>query len=250
VIWNLLSNSLKFTPSEGRITARVEIDGSEAVVRVTDSGKGIAPEFIPHVFDRFTQEMGDVTREHSGLGIGLSLVRHLMELHGGRVTAESDGKDKGATFTITLPLLGTADAAAPLPAPVRYAEPGAQVLAGLRILAVDDDEDARDLVATALRQAGASVVTAADAAQALAAAAAEGIDLVVSDVAMPGGSGYDLLRELRANPRTATLPVIAITAYSRAEDRERALSEGFDAHVGKPFEPRALIGLLASLARP
>ena len=252
VLWNLLSNSLKFTPSGGRIRARVAIEGSEATVRITDSGIGIAPEFLPHVFDRFTQETGDVTREHAGLGIGLSLVRHLTELHGGTVTAESDGKDKGSTFTIRLPLLGVEAgdartvkvASRPLPAA------GARPLEGLRILAVDDDQDARDLVEEALRQAGAHVTTASSANVALSWLESDMADLVVSDIAMPNGSGYDLLRAIRANPRLAAIPVIAITAYSRGEDRDRAVTEGFDAHIGKPFDPRTLIGLLASLARP
>lgn len=252
VLWNLLTNSLKFTPSGGHISASTAIEDTEAVVRITDTGKGIAPEFLPQLFDRFTQESGDATREHSGLGIGLSLVRHLTELHGGTVTAESRGRGQGSTFTVRLPLLGAqtaADAspiqAAPVPVPT-----GASVLTGLHILAVDDNEDARDLVAVALRQAGAVVTTADSLSQALQALEREGADLVVTDVAMPNGSGYDLVRALRRNPRTAALPIIAITAYSRGEDRDRALAEGFDAHVGKPFDPGALVGLLASLARP
>jgi signal transduction histidine kinase len=252
VLWNLLANSLKFTGSGGRIEASTGLDGTDAIVRITDNGKGIAPEFLPYLFDRFTQETGNATREHSGLGIGLSLVRHLTELHGGTVTAESRGKDQGATFTVRLPLLGTrADhPATPSPAAVAMPHASARVLEGLHVLAVDDNEDARDLVATALRQAGAVVTTAASLGEAIASLDAHGADLIVSDVAMPNGSGYDLVRAVRSNSRTAALPVIALTAYGRGADRDRALAEGFDAHVGKPFDPLALVGLVASFARP
>jgi signal transduction histidine kinase len=251
VLWNLLANALKFTPSGGRIHASAAIEGSEAVVRITDSGTGIAPEFLPHLFDRFTQESGDATREYAGLGIGLSLVRHLTELHGGTVAAASAGKDQGATFTVRLPLLDRAGANPPVPAAgTGVRKPGERGLDGVHVLAVDDNEDARDLVATALRQAGAQVTEASSVADALAALETGGPGLVVSDIAMPNGTGYDLVRAVRDNPRTRSLPVIAITAYSRGEDRDRALAAGFDAHVGKPFDPDALVGLLVSLARP
>jgi CheY-like chemotaxis protein/two-component sensor histidine kinase len=249
ILFNLLSNSLKFTPQGGRIAVQLTVEDDDAVVRITDSGEGIAPEFLPHVFDRFRQERSDVTRAHSGLGIGLSLVRHLTELHGGSVDASSPGKGLGATFTLRLPLLtaatvarGTADAALPLPGH------GVPVLRGLRALVVDDDDDGRELVSIALRQAGAEVKTAASVAEAFGWIDAARPDVIVTDIAMPLATGYDLVRQLRADPRTAALPVIALTAYSRLEDREHALAAGFDAHVGKPFDPRALVGLLAGLA--
>ncbi len=251
VLWNLLANSLKFTPSGGHIDAWIEVDGRDAVVRVRDTGEGIDPEFLAHVFDRFRQESADMTRAHSGLGIGLSLVRHLTELHGGSVDVQSAGKGKGATFSVRLPLLG---ARATTPAALSVAAPlpdaGARVLVGLHLLAVDDDPDGLDLIATALRHAGARVTTAPSAGEALAVLANEHVDLIVSDVAMPNGSGYDLVRSLRGHPRTSTLPVLALTAYNRSEDRDRALAEGFDAHLGKPFDPRVLVGLIAGLARP
>ncbi|HEX6972904.1 MAG TPA: ATP-binding protein [Vicinamibacterales bacterium] len=250
VLWNLLANSLKFTPSGGRIDVTLAFDGEAAVVRIADTGEGIAPEFLPHVFDRFRQETADVTRAHSGLGIGLSLVRYLTELHGGTVSAESGGKGLGSTFTVRLPLVGTRAAQAAAVAPPPLPAPGDPVLQGLHILAVDDDPDARDLISTALRQAGARVTAAGNVSEALGTLMTEMVDLVVSDIAMPNGSGYDLVRTIRERPRTAGLPAVAITAYNRPEDRERALSEGFDAHVGKPFEPRALVGLIAGLARP
>jgi signal transduction histidine kinase/CheY-like chemotaxis protein len=252
ILWNLIANSLKFTPSGGRIEARAKIEGDTAVVRIADSGEGITPEFLPHVFDRFRQETSDVTREHSGLGIGLSLVRHLTELHGGTVAAESRGKRHGATFIVRVPLLGarsTRGAASPM-APIAVPRAGARVLEGLHVLAVDDDPDALDLLASLLRQAGARVTPASTAAEALGALDAAPIDTVVSDIAMSNGSGYDLVRALRADPRTSTVPIVAVTAHTREEDRARMLAEGFNAHIGKPFEPLTLVGLLQSLVRP
>ena len=249
VFWNLLANSLKFTPSGGSIDIEIAFEGEAAAVRITDTGEGIAPEFLPHVFDRFRQETADVTRAHSGLGIGLSLVRYLTELHGGTVAADSAGKGRGATFTVRLPLVGTREAAAKVTPAIPLPGPGEPVLAGLHVLVVDDDQDARDLISTALWHAGARVTAAASVAEAMGALSVDAIDLVVSDVAMPNGSGYDLVRAIRGGHRTAGLPAVAITAYNRPEDRARALAQGFDAHVGKPFDPRALVGLIAGLTR-
>jgi signal transduction histidine kinase/CheY-like chemotaxis protein len=247
VLWNLLSNALKFTPPGGHVEARLDVEGKEAVVRISDDGEGIAPEFLPHVFDRFRQETGDISRTHSGLGIGLALVRHLSELHGGTAKAESPGKNQGSTFSMRLPLARTQETNPP--APARAPSTAGDVeLAGLHVLAVDDDADARDLMATALRQAGARVTTAASAAEATALARDHEIHLVLIDLAMPTDSGYDLLRTLRANPRTTATPVVAVTAYTSMEDRDRTLAAGFDAHVDKPFHPKQLVGLLAALA--
>jgi PAS domain S-box-containing protein len=250
VIWNLLSNSLKFSTAGGRVDARLEVSGDEAVLHVTDSGEGIAPEFLPHVFDRFRQETATVTRTHSGLGIGLSLVRHLTELHGGTVAAASAGKGEGATFTIRLPLLGTRTTARSTHQERRAAglpDLGPLPLHGRRLIVVDDDEDARDLIATAMTHAGADAIATESVGQALAAIAAQPPDAVITDIAMPNATGFDLVRQLRGNRDTAELPVIAITAYNRGEDRERALAEGFDAHVGKPFDPRTIVALIAGL---
>jgi CheY-like chemotaxis protein/two-component sensor histidine kinase len=250
IFWNLLSNSLKFTPPGGSVDLRMDVSGNEAIVSVTDTGEGIAPDFLPHVFDRFRQEVADVTRTHAGLGIGLSLVRHLTELHGGRVTAASEGKARGATFRVHLPLYAAGSIREVVAAAAGTA-PGAGVssLDGLHVLLVDDDADTRDLVGAALRQAGASVTLASSVTQALEALDREAIGLVVSDIAMPGGSGYELAAAIRASPRTSSLVVVAMTAYSRPEDRERVLASGFNAHVGKPLDPRELIGLLAELAQ-
>jgi signal transduction histidine kinase len=255
VLWNLLSNSIKFSEAGDHVDVRLEQEDDEAVVRVSDTGAGIEPGFLPHVFDRFRQESSSVTRVHAGLGIGLSLVRHLTELHGGTVTAESAGKDQGATFTIRLPLLGTragalADSGEPgRPGSPAVSDAARDALIGLEVLAVDDDRDARELVATALRQAGASVKTAESVHEAVAIAHANPPAIVITDIAMPHASGFELVRQLRENDGTADIPVVALTAYGRAEDRARALALGFDAHVGKPFSPRALVAVVAELVQ-
>jgi PAS domain S-box-containing protein len=252
VAWNLLSNSIKFSDAGDRVEARLDVEDDDAVLRVRDTGSGIDPAFLPHVFDRFRQEISDVTREHAGLGLGLSLVRHLTELHGGRVTAQSEGKDCGATFTVRLPLIGARagrdlalDAAEDPSLPL----PAADALKGLFVVVVDDEPDARELTAAILRQAGAEVQVASSARDAMDLLEARTPDLVVTDIAMPQATGYDLVVSLRADPRWSTLPVIAVTAYARAEDKSRALALGFHAHVGKPFAPRTLIAVAAELTR-
>jgi signal transduction histidine kinase len=252
ILWNLLSNSIKFSEAGGRVEIRLDREGDAVVVRVRDTGAGIDPAFLPHVFDRFRQESSAVTRTHSGLGIGLSLVRHLTELHGGTVSAESAGKGHGSTFTVRFPLLGTRDvvtrgvaAAGPAAAGATPAAPTR--LAGVEVLAVDDDQDARELLATSLRQAGATVRTAASVSEAMTLAAASPPHVVVTDIAMPQASGYDLVRQMREHEQLASMPAVAVTAYSRAEDRARALALGFDAHVGKPFSPQALVAVVAGL---
>jgi signal transduction histidine kinase/ActR/RegA family two-component response regulator len=248
IIFNLVSNSLKFTPPDGRITVRLYAEGDEAVLDVVDTGEGIAPEFLPYVFDRFRQEASHAGRPHEGLGIGLSLVRHLAELHGGKVTAESAGKGQGARFTLRLPLLG-ARAAASAPAPVAAAtgDSAPHPLNGARVLVVDDDQDARDLIAMVIRGAGGMTVAAASVIEAKSAIDTGLPDAIVSDIAMPGANGYEFARDLRGDGRTDGVPLVAVTAYTRVEDRDRAIAAGFDAHLSKPFEPRALVGLLASL---
>ncbi len=248
MLWNLLANALKFTPAGGHVEARLQVEGNEAVIRITDDGEGIAPEFLPYVFDRFRQETGDITRTHSGLGIGLALVRYLAELHGGSVSAHSSGKGKGSVFSLRLPIVRvvvdkTSNAPAADGSPVERS-----TLAGLHVLVVDDDADARDVVATALVHAGARVTAVASAAEAIAMAGGDEIHLVLTDIAMPNDSGYDLLLTLRGNPRTARAPIVAITGRGHVEDREQPLAAGFDGHVGKPFEPAYLVELLATLA--
>ncbi len=252
VAWNLISNSIKFSKTGDAVDVTVAEEGDEAVLRIRDTGAGIDPAFLPHVFERFRQETSDVTREHAGLGLGLSLVRHLAELHGGTVSAESGGKAQGSTFTVRLPLIGvqagrqvTADGAgASLPP-----EALPRILQNLYVLAVDDDADARELVMTVLRQAGAQVTVASSVREARTAIESRVPDVVITDIAMPHATGFDLVRQFRASPRWCEIPIVALTAYARAEDRAQALSLGFTAHLGKPFAPRALVALVAEVGR-
>ena len=248
IIFNLVSNSLKFTPPGGRLDVRLAADGDEAALTVSDTGEGIAPEFLPHVFDRFRQEAPAVGGRHEGLGIGLSLVRHLAELHGGSVSAASEGKGQGAAFTLRLPLLGARAAAA---AGVIEGSGGGEMhgalLNGARVLVVDDNEDARELISTVIRSAGGTTIPVASVTEARQAIEADAPDAIVSDISMPGENGYDFARELRSIEPTTAVPLVAVTAFTRVEDRNRALAAGFDAHLSKPFEARALVALLASL---
>jgi PAS domain S-box-containing protein len=248
IVWNLLTNCVKFTPKGGRIDVSLQAEGSDAVLRITDSGIGIGPELLPHVFERFRQGTSSASRAHGGLGIGLALVRHLTEMHGGTATAASDGEGRGATFTVRIPMLGTRAAAetAPLVTPDALANARSAALEGLDILVVDDDADARDLISTALRHAGAEVMPAASARDALELLQSRAPDLVVSDIAMPNGTGYDLVRQIRASAQLASIPAIALTAYGRLEDRERALNAGFNFHIAKPVEPMHLVHAVAT----
>jgi PAS domain S-box-containing protein len=248
IMWNLLTNSIKFTPQGGRIEAKVSMEDGEAQLRVTDTGLGIDREFLPHVFEQFRQGASSESRAYGGLGIGLSLVRHLVELHGGSVSAQSEGKDRGACFIVRMPGIEAHGIAASRvralhPHPVStFAD---HALDCVRVLVVDDDEDARDLLRAALSQAGAHVTTAGAVREALDQLEAAEFDVLLSDIAMPNGTGYDLLRAVRASPQTATLPAVALTAYSRSEDRERILHAGFNFHMGKPFELAVLVRTLA-----
>jgi signal transduction histidine kinase/CheY-like chemotaxis protein len=251
IMWNLLANSIKFTPQGGRIEAKVSMEDGEVQLRVTDTGVGIDREFLPHVFEQFRQGASSESRAYGGLGIGLSLVRHLVELHGGWVSAQSEGTDRGACFIVRLPGIAAHGSAASRvralhPHPVSTFDDHA--LDRMRVLVVDDDEDARDLLRAALSQAGAHVTTAAAVREALDQLEAAEFDVLLSDIAMPNGTGYDLLRAVRASPRTAALPAVALTAYSRAEDRERILRAGFNFHIGKPFELAVLVRMLAIAA--
>jgi PAS domain S-box-containing protein len=256
VMWNLLSNAVKFTPAGGEVTVRLEQTDSHVRVSVSDTGAGVSPEFLPYVFDRFRQADGTTTRAHGGLGLGLSIVRHLVEMHGGTVGAESGGRGRGATFTVELPVLsarGAVSDGAQAPAPPRAAEEPettAPSLAGLRVLLVDDEADTRMLLTTVLEQRGAEVSAAASAAEALAAIATFEPDVLVSDIGMPGEDGYSLLRRVRAlDPRAGgRVPAVALTAYAREEDRMRALRAGYQVHIAKPVNPAEFVAVVASLA--
>ena len=255
VIWNLLSNAIKFTPKGGRVQISVARVNSHVELAVTDSGMGIKPEFLPHVFDRFRQADGSTTRKYGGLGLGLSIVRHLVELHGGTVEAHSGGDGTGATFVVKLPLKAmdqpAANASGGKPARAGIGDcPDSPSLAGLRVLAVDDEPDARHLVKRILEQCDVVVTTAASVAEAIAAVAAGRFDVIVSDVGMPEQDGFDLIRQVRALPADAggRTPAVALTALARVEDRRRALLAGFQIHVPKPVDPAELLAVVASVA--
>jgi PAS domain S-box-containing protein len=247
VIWNLLSNAIKFTPRGGTVTLRITSAGSLLRMTVQDTGEGISAEFLPHVFEAFRQQDSSTTRVHGGIGLGLAIVRYIVELHGGRTTVESAGASKGSTFTVELPVLESASQPSPQPAEAASRhEPRAPLplpsLEGTRILAIDDQPYTRDIVAAILRRCGADVTTASSVREALASVAQSAPDVIVCDIAMPQEDGYAFVRELRANPdaHIASLPVIALTAFGRAEDQESALTSGFDDYLKKPVEPADL----------
>jgi PAS domain S-box-containing protein len=251
VVWNLLSNSVKFTPRGGRIQIHLRRINSHIEIEVADTGEGIDVSLLPFIFDRFRQGIGE---RRGGLGIGLSLVRHLVELHGGEVRAHSDGPGKGAVFVVKLPVTITKPPEPHESHPAIGAEHqflGGQTLRGLRILAVEDDADSLELLRTILTSQGAGVTTAISAKDALDCLGRERPDLIVSDIEMPGGDGYALIRAVRGAQDSAwrTLPVVALTAYSRVEDRIRLLSAGFSMHVSKPADPAELTAIILSLTR-
>ncbi|HZS08615.1 MAG TPA: ATP-binding protein, partial [Blastocatellia bacterium] len=255
VVWNLLSNAIKFTPRGGRVHVALERISSHIDVTVSDTGVGIRPEFLPYVFDRFRQADSSSTRTHGGLGLGLAIVRHLVELHGGAVTAESGGEGQGATFHVRLPLMTVRSetigfTGRHLEASGKESPLLSDSLKGVRVLVVDDEADARDLLTAALGQYGVEVMIAASAAEALSAVEVWRPDVLVSDIGMPVEDGYALIRRLRAlTPECGGLiPAVALTAYARSEDRLRALSAGYQMHVAKPVDPAELAAVIASLA--
>jgi signal transduction histidine kinase/CheY-like chemotaxis protein len=254
VVWNLLSNAIKFTPEGGRIQIRLARAGdSHAEIVVSDTGTGIAPDFLPFVFDRFRQADAGSRRRYGGLGLGLAIVRHIVELHGGTVGVESAGEGQGATFRVRLPIRTVrADAAAQVvPARAGAAEPEPPTLEAVRILVVDDEPDARELFGQILEAAGAKVRTAGSAEEALKILASEGADVLVSDIEMPKVDGYELLRLVMADSRVQRdgLIAVALTAYARAADRRRALEAGFRAHLAKPVDPAVLVSTIAGIVK-
>ncbi|TAJ86497.1 PAS domain S-box protein [bacterium] len=252
IVWNLLSNAVKFTPRHGRIVVSVERIDSQLQLTVSDSGEGISPEFLPYVFDRFSQANAGSERKHGGLGLGLAIVRHLTELHGGTVRAESQGEGQGAIFTVTLPVRVVRE---------RMGEPeGAEIgrvgpladavrLSGLRVMIVDDEAETRELLIAMLTQTGAEVKACASAAEALEAIERWRPSVLISDIGMPNMDGYALIKKLRAREpeRGGSIPAVALTAYARSEDCTRALAAGFQMHVPKPVQAEELTLVIASL---
>jgi PAS domain S-box-containing protein len=256
VMWNLLANAVKFTPAGGEVAVRLSRAGAHVRIAVADTGQGISRDFLPYVFDRFRQADGTITRTHGGLGLGLAIVRHLVEIHGGTVTAESAGEGRGATFIIELPVAdadrGAAEAqklSASLAEVAAAVNPVTQ-LTDLRVLVVDDEPDARLLLKTIMEQSGAKVRAAASASEALAALKEFKPDILVSDIGMPQEDGYALLRHVRAlDPEEGgRIPAVALTAYAQEDDRMRALLAGFQVHVAKPINPQELVAVIVGLA--
>jgi CheY-like chemotaxis protein len=256
VVWNLVSNAVKFTPQGGSVTVSLTRGPSYVELHVRDTGDGITADFLPHVFERFRQADASSTRRHGGLGLGLSIVRHLVELHGGTVEAHSAGRGQGATFIVRLPLVAPRQdstepaRATPIPSP-RLPVEYPREIRGRHILVVDDDADSRELLAMLLQQGQARVSTAASAAQALELLRHELPELLISDIGMPEMDGYAFIREVRTRPpqQGGQVPSVALTAYARQEDRAAALLAGFDSHVAKPLEPAELLLVAASLLR-
>jgi len=262
VVWNLLSNAVKFTPKNGRIEVALQRVNSEVQVSVGDSGEGISSEFLPYVFDRFSQGDGKSTRSHSGLGLGLAIVRQLVELHGGTVKAHSDGPGRGATFEMRLPVLsinlvpGSKSALSHSTLAGARTTDGLSIecpprLDGVRVLVVDDDFDTRQMLKAVLSECQADVITASSAAEAIKEIEQRKPDVLVSDLGMPEQDGYELIKQVRKTEsadNAARVPAVALTAYAKAEDRVRALAGGYQVHLAKPVEPAEFVLVVANLA--
>ena len=255
IIWNLLTNAIKFTPERGQVHLEVSHWPGQVAISVQDTGKGIAPGFLPHLFDRFRQEDGGIARKHGGLGLGLSIVKHLVELHGGTVEAHSAGEGQGSTFLVKLPRSpavveeGDLRATFARPARVGLAALDERSLWGVRVLGVDDDLSSRELLVRVLSDAGATVRAADSARSAWAMLDEFRPDVLISDVGMPEEDGLVFVKRLRATGgRYAQLPVVAVTAFGRPEDRDAALQAGFDEHMSKPFDPGLLCAMIRELA--
>jgi CheY-like chemotaxis protein len=256
VFWNLLSNAVKFTPKGGFVRVVMERVNSHIEVSVVDSGQGMKPQFIAHAFERFSQSDSQGTRRTGGLGLGLSIVKNLVEMHGGAIRATSAGEGKGSTFTVHLPILVVhphpADEQRSHPRPAITDAPldvGSVKLTGVKVLVVEDEPDARELLRRVLTGAGAQAMTAASAAEALAVIEQARPDVLVSDIGLPGQDGYELIRRVRMlGEGCGRTPAVALTAFARLEDRTRAMLAGFQMHLAKPVEPSELIVTVASLA--
>jgi signal transduction histidine kinase len=248
IIWNLLSNAVKFTPQGGKITILIEEERSHAKVTVQDTGQGIDPEFLPRVFDRFRQADSSTTRSFGGLGLGLAIVRHLVELHGGTVSAESEGVGRGASFTATFPLL--TDRTTPIAQSAEFHVSELRSLNGLRVLLVDDEAEAREIISTVIGRTGAEVKACISASDALSKIEEWRPDVILSDIAMPEEDGYSFINKVRSLPpeKGGETPAAALTAYARDEDRMQALAAGYQMHIAKPIGASQLVTMVAKLA--
>lgn len=253
-IWNLLANAVKFTPKGGRIEVTLERDNSQVLIRVTDNGSGIDPQFLPHVFERFRQADGSTTRAYGGLGLGLSITRHLIEMHGGTVEAHSDGLGQGATFTIRLPILAVNISAADWEKKISAHENPTQaeqkILQGLRILIIEDDADSRQLISTVLTLQGSQVQSSSTPEEGFGLLRQLRPDVLICDIGLPGEDGYHLMERIRRLPpqEGGLVPAIALTAYAAPRDRLAALSAGFQTHLPKPVQPEQLVAAVADIS--
>jgi CheY-like chemotaxis protein len=250
IVSNLVTNAVKFTPKDGHVRVRLTRDGSQAQIQVIDDGEGIAPEVLPHIFDRFRQAESGMARAHGGLGLGLAIVRELVQAHGGTAIAESQGKGHGSTFTVTLPI--------PAVMPSSHVESADNQsqdepsISGLRVLVVDDDADTRELVAATLESRGVVTALAPSTAEALDSVSREKPDVMIADIGMPHEDGYVLIQKLRSFEREHSgkhLPAIALTAFASDTDRDQALAAGYDLHLTKPVAPSELTQALARFQR-
>lgn len=257
VVWNLLTNAIKFTPRDGCVRITLKRQDAHVQIEVSDTGQGISPEFLPYMFDLFRQGDSSITRSHGGLGLGLAIVRHVVEMHGGNVQARSEGEGKGATFVVMLPMIGIpmADNNGHKDGAVDVSRDGVSMervpeLKGVSVLIVDDELETRELLVEVLSRCGAEVRASSSAHDALEALQSWKADVLISDIGMPGEDGYDLIRQVRKMDADhgGCIPAVALTAYARGEDRIRALSAGFQMHVSKPVEPVELAAVVASFA--
>jgi len=255
VVWNLLSNAIKFTPKGGRVQVVLERVNSHIEIRVADTGRGIKREFLPFIFDRFSQSEPSTTRTHGGLGMGLAISKAILELHGGTISAYSEGEGKGSTFTISIPIMAVNKQDVPLERvhPREWTEISVECppeISGLKVLVVDDDSDTCDMIRAVLEQCGGQVHTATDADAALDAFSTWKPAVLISDIGLPEVDGYELLRRIREQEKHSggKVPAVALTAFARIEDRVKALAAGYQMHVAKPVEPGELLTIVASLA--
>jgi CheY-like chemotaxis protein len=251
VVLNLLSNAIKFNHPGGNVYVRLFMNGSKVALEVRDEGEGIEPEFLPHVFERFIQEDTGASRRYGGLGLGLSIARNIVDLHGGTIQVTSAGRGKGSTFMVILSVVPVKETGAPVQETQNNSKPQQQkILQNLKVLIVDDDPYSRQLVKKILRNNGAEVIDSSNASDAIIDVKKENPDIILSDIGMPDISGYDFIREVRTmEPALGHhIPSAALSAYVSREDRERALAAGFEVHLGKPIEPHELVSTVAKLA--